>query len=126
MSHSTGLSTRTKIAFLADEATITGFKLTGINGSEWTSQSVHGVFNYFHVVSEKTEDEEILSKFSLFLERKEIALIFLCRRAAETLKEVLQERKELFPLVTEVPSKSPPSINEIKLLKRLKELSGTK
>ncbi|KAI5192743.1 V-type H+-transporting ATPase subunit F [Nematocida minor] len=127
MIHNTGLSARTKIAFLADEATINGFKLTGINGSEWTCQSVHGVFNYFHIVSNSTEETEIVSKFNIFLERKEIALIFLGRRAADVLKEEVLKRKEMFPLIMEIPSKNtPPSVNEIKLMKRLKELAGTK
>ncbi|EHY66596.1 V-type H+-transporting ATPase subunit F [Nematocida ausubeli] len=124
MTHNTGLSSRTKIAFLADEATISGFSLTGINGSEWACQSVHGVFNYFHVVSENTEPAEVISKYSIFIERKEIAIIFLGRKAADVLKEEISKRKEMFPLIMEIPSKNTaPSITEIKLMKRLKELS---
>lgn len=127
MTHSTGISARTKISFLADEATINGFKLTGINGSEWTAQSVHGLFNYFHIVSETTEEQEILSKFNILVERKEIALIFLGRKAADVLKEEISKRKEMFPLIMEMPSKNTaPSINEIKLIKRLSELAGNK
>lgn len=127
MSHSTGLSARTKIAFLADEATINGFKLTGINGSQWTAQSVHGVFNYFHIVSENTEEQEIVSKFNILVERKEIALIFLGRKATDALKEEMAKRKDMFPLIMEMPSKNTsPSINEIKLMKRLKDLAGNR
>lgn len=127
MTHNTGLSARTKIAFLADEATVSGFKLAGINGSEWTCQSVHGVFNYFHIVSDTTQETEIVSKFNILLERKEIAMIFLGRKAADVLREQLSKRIEMFPLVMEIPSKNASlSINEIKLMKRLKELAGAK
>ncbi|KAI5165829.1 V-type H+-transporting ATPase subunit F [Nematocida sp. ERTm5] len=125
MTHNTGLSSRTKIAFLADEATINGFKLTGINGSEWTCQSVHGVFNYFYVVSDTTDPAEVISKYNIFIERKEIAMIFLGRKAADALKDELPKKKEMFPLVMEIPSKNTaPSIAEIKLMKRLSDLSG--
>lgn len=127
MSFISGLSDRTKVAVLADEATVNGFKLTGINGTEWTSQSAHGMFHYFHAVVDDADLKEVESQFQRLLERKEIAIIFLGRKVAELLKEELDKRQELFPIVMEIPSKNVrPSVEEEKLMKRLKEISHLK
>ncbi|OAG29503.1 V-type H+-transporting ATPase subunit F [Nematocida displodere] len=119
-----GLSDRTKVAVLADEATVNGFRLTGINGKEW-SQSPHGVFNYLHTVTDSTEDKDILAHFKILQERKEIAMIFLNRRASDVLREEIEQRKEVFPIIMDIPSKNtPPSGQDVKLMKRLSALTG--
>ncbi|KAI5192850.1 V-type H+-transporting ATPase subunit F [Nematocida sp. AWRm77] len=127
MSLGSALSDRTKVAVLADEATVNGFKLTGVNGPEWSSQSAHGVFNYFHAVADEADSKEAESKFQVLLERKEIAIIFLGRKVADLLKDQLSARKEVFPIVMEIPSKNiKPSAEEERLMKRLKDLASNK
>ncbi|KAI5184275.1 V-type H+-transporting ATPase subunit F [Nematocida homosporus] len=121
------LSDRTKIAILADEATITGFKLTGINGSEWSTQSTYGVFNYLHPIYEDTDEDELQTKFKMLMERKEIAIVLLGRKAKEILKEEIAKKIDMFPLILEIPEKSAePSAAEIALMTRLRELTGSK
>jgi len=125
MFSNSSLSDRTKIGVFADEPAVNGFKLTGINGSDWTSQSAHGVFHYFHVVTEDSDEKDIISKFRILAERKEIAIIFLGRKASNILKEELENRQEMFPIVMEIPSKNMEvSDQEKKLMKRLKETIG--
>ncbi|KAI5180446.1 V-type H+-transporting ATPase subunit F [Nematocida sp. AWRm80] len=120
----TSISDRTKIGILGDESTINGFKLTGINGTD-TAQSAYGVVEYLYVINSTTEDTEIISKFNILAERKEIAMILINQRASEALKEELDRKTDLLPIVMEIPTKNTaPSITEVNLLKRLKELAG--
>lgn len=121
----TSLADRTKIAVLADEITVNGFKLTGINGSEWSNPSTHGEFSYLSPVYTETSSEEILSIFQILVQRKEVAILFVGGRALEVLREEIAEKKEMFPLIMELPGKGAfPSGSEEKLLQRLKELTG--
>ncbi|KAI5172775.1 V-type H+-transporting ATPase subunit F [Nematocida sp. LUAm3] len=116
---------RTKISVLADELTVNGFKLTGVNGSEWSNPSTYGEFSYLSSVYEDTPEEDILSIYHILIQRKEIAILFVGGRALEVLKEYIPEKKEMFPLIMELPTKeTSPSESEEILLKRLRELSG--
>lgn len=104
------LSDRTKIAMLADEAVVSGFELAGVNGQEETNPSTRGSFRYLQAISPETPAEDIVSYFRLFMERKEIALIFLSKRAAEVLIEERSRTKSIYPIVMMIPpSVRPPS-----------------
>lgn len=118
---------RTKVAILAEDTIITGFKLTGINGPEWTSQSAYGEFNYFYPVSDSSDEKDVCETFRILVERKEVSMIFLGRKAACILRQEIERKKNVFPLILEIPEKDGgPSKEEMEVMKRLKEIVGTK
>lgn len=98
------LSDRTRIAMLADEAIVSGFELAGVNGQEEINPSTRGSFRYLQAISLETPAEDIVSYFRLFMERKEIALIFLSMRAAEILTEERSRTTNIYPIVMVIPA----------------------
>lgn len=100
------LNDRTRIAVIGDEDTITGFKLTGINGAgDAVYKSPMGKVNYMHAVRGSTTDMEIAEVFRAMLGRKEVAMILITQTIADRIREEINKKREAIPVVLEMPGK---------------------
>ncbi|KAJ2661412.1 H(+)-transporting V1 sector ATPase subunit F [Coemansia sp. RSA 1200] len=110
---------RTLIAAIGDEDTITGLLLAGIGDVD-----AHQRANFL-VVDAKTTQEQIEEAFTSFSRRKDIAIILINQHIAEDIRGVLDEYKAAFPTVLEIPSKDHP-YDPLKdsVLKRVQLLFG--
>ncbi|KAL6122512.1 vma7 [Nucleospora cyclopteri] len=82
------------ITVIADEDTITGFKIGGIvdNGN-----------NFLSVTSE-TETEEIINFFVKKTKEKHIGIIFISDFIAKKLNKEITEHKEILPSILVIPN----------------------
>ncbi|KAI9503323.1 H(+)-transporting V1 sector ATPase subunit F [Coemansia spiralis] len=111
--------TRTLIAAIGDEDTITGLLLAGIGDID-----THQRANFF-VVDSKTTQEQIEETFTSFTKRKDIAVILINQHVAEDIRGILDEYKAAFPTVLEIPSKDHPyDPSKDSVLKRVQLLFG--
>lgn len=92
------------MAVIADEATVTGFLLTGMG-----QRDMSGAANYF-MSSKETTDDELAKVFEGYTAQStKIGIIFIAQNLAERIRDKIidhQENEEtLLPIVMEIPSK---------------------
>ncbi|KAJ2160302.1 H(+)-transporting V1 sector ATPase subunit F [Coemansia sp. RSA 552] len=111
--------TRTLIAAIGDEDTVTGLLLAGI-GHVSARQGPN-----FLVVDSKTTQERIEETFTSFRQRKDIAIILITQHVADDIRGILDEYKEIFPTILEIPSKDHPyDPSKDSVLKRVQLMFG--
>jgi V-type H+-transporting ATPase subunit F len=107
--------TRTLIAIVADEDTVTGYLLTGIG-----DRNHRGETNFI-IVDESTPQKAIEEAFEKLLSRNDIALILVAQKIAD------REVRHLISAHTKMPSKDCPYApeNDSELIKAARQLYGS-
>ncbi|KAJ2747827.1 H(+)-transporting V1 sector ATPase subunit F [Coemansia sp. BCRC 34301] len=93
---------RTLIAAIGDEDTVTGLLLAGIGDIDAHQQP------NFLVVDAKASQATIEKRFTMFAQRKDIAIILINQHIANDIRGILDEYRAAFPTILEIPSKDHP------------------
>ncbi|KAJ1732002.1 H(+)-transporting V1 sector ATPase subunit F [Coemansia biformis] len=110
---------RTLIAAIGDEDTVTGLLLAGIGDVDARQRA------NFLVVDSKTTQEKIEETFLAFTKRKDIAIILINQHIAESIRGILDEYRAAFPTILEIPSKEHPyDPSKDSVLRRVQLLFG--
>lgn len=114
-------SSRTLIAIIGDEDSVTGMLLAGIG--ETIKET--GERN-FMVVTNETEENEITDAFTKFTEkRKDIAILLINQHIADRIRPLVDAYQNAFPAVLEIPSKDHPyNPEKDSVLKRVRKILG--
>ena len=102
-----GTSTRTLIACIADEDTVTGLLLAGIGHVDARTQKS----NFLLVNHINTPLETIQQTFQEFTQvRKDIAILLINQHIADEIRDDIEEQQlnRAFPVIVEIPSKEHP------------------
>ncbi|KAK4993576.1 H(+)-transporting V1 sector ATPase subunit F [Elasticomyces elasticus] len=110
------------IAVIGDEDTVTGILLAGVGHVTDPPDSQKN----FLVVDAKTENSTIEDAFNRFTkERKDIAIVLINQHVADKIRPRVDEYKEAFPSLLEIPSKDHPYDPEKdSVMKRVRKLFG--
>ena len=92
------------VAVIGDEATVTGFLLTGIG-----ERNRKGECNFL-MVTKDTTLTQIEIAFKKFLERGDIGIIMISQNIAEQIRNLVAEHTEVLPSIMEIPSKDVPYV----------------
>ena len=90
------------VAVIGDEATVTGFLLTGIG-----ERNRKGEANFLTVTKDTTLSQ-IETFFKKLLDREDIGVIMISQNIAEQIRNLIAEHQEVIPTVMEIPSKDVP------------------
>lgn len=123
MSSANAMSTRTLLAAIADEDSITGLLLAGVgqvSGDDGKDT------NFLTVTPGKTTVEEIEQAFDKFTdERKDIAILLINQHIADLIRFKVDNFTKAFPAILEIPSKDHPYDPEKdSILKKVRRLFG--
>ncbi|KAI5150707.1 V-type H+-transporting ATPase subunit F [Enteropsectra breve] len=86
-----------KIAVIGDEETVVGYELAGVVRS--------GEGTNIHIVKRNESSERLAEIFDSLVERKDIAIIFICEFASQIIEKKVQGYKKILPSLLVVPSK---------------------
>lgn len=92
------------VAVIGDEATVTGFLLTGIG-----ERNRKGEANFL-MVTKDTTLTQIEIAFKKFLDRDDIGIIMISQNIAEQIRNLIAEHNEVIPTIMEIPSKDVPYV----------------
>lgn len=87
------------VAVIGDEATVTGFLLTGIG-----ERNRKGEANFLTVTKDTTLSQ-IEVFFKKLLDRDDIGIIMISQNIAEQIRNLIAEHEEVIPTIMEIPSK---------------------
>lgn len=87
------------VAIMGDEATVTGFLLTGIG-----ERNRKGEANFL-IVTKDTSLSQIEVFFKKMLEREDIGIIMISQNIAEQIRNLIAEHDKVIPTIMEIPSK---------------------
>lgn len=87
------------VAVIGDEATVTGFLLTGIG-----ERNRKGDANFLTVTKDTTLSQ-IEVFFKKLLDRDDIGVIMISQNIAEMVRNLITEHEEVIPTIMEIPSK---------------------
>jgi V-type H+-transporting ATPase subunit F len=90
------------VGVIGDEATVTGFLLTGIG-----ERNKNGDANFF-IVTKDTPLSEIDTAFMKMLKNPEMGIIMISQNVAEMIRNRIVEHLEVIPTIMEIPSKDVP------------------
>ena len=90
------------VAVIGDEATVTGFLLTGMG-----ERNKKGEAN-FMIVNKDTSLSQIEVGFSKMLAREDIGIIMISQNIAEQIRNLIAEHDQVIPTIMEIPSKDVP------------------
>jgi len=90
------------VGVIGDEATVTGFLLTGIG-----ERNKNGDANFF-IVAKDTPLSEIDTAFMKMLKNPEMGIIMVSQNVAEMIRNRIVEHLEVIPTIMEIPSKDVP------------------
>jgi V-type H+-transporting ATPase subunit F len=90
------------VAVIGDEATVTGFLLTGMG-----ERNKKGEAN-FMIVNKDTSMSQIEAGFSKMLAREDIGIIMISQNIAEQIRNLIAEHDQVIPTIMEIPSKDVP------------------
>ena len=90
------------VGVIGDEATVTGFLLTGIG-----ERNKKGDAN-FMIVTKETTLSQIEAGFSKMLARDDIGIIMISQTIAEQIRNLIAEHDAVLPTIMEIPSKDTP------------------
>ncbi|KAJ3229179.1 H(+)-transporting V1 sector ATPase subunit F [Chytriomyces hyalinus] len=110
---------RSLIAVIGDEDTVTGLLLAGV-GHVDSKQKPN-----FIVVDAKTTLSTLEDAFIEFTKRKDIGIILINQHVADDIRSLVDEYRQAFPTVLEIPSKDHPyDPAKDSVLKRVQKLFG--
>lgn len=87
------------VAVIGDEATVTGFLLTGIGERNRKGDS------NFLTVTKDTTLSQIEIFFKKLLDRDDIGIVMISQNIAEQIRNLITEHEEVIPTIMEIPSK---------------------
>lgn len=87
---------------MGDEATVTGFLLTGIG-----ERNKAGEANFF-IVTKDTPLNEIDTAFMKMLKNPEMGIIMVSQNVAEMIRNRIVDHLDVIPTIMEIPSKDTP------------------
>ena len=90
------------VGVIGDEATVTGFLLTGIG-----ERNKKGEANFL-IVTKDTTLPQIEVAFQKMLARDDIGIIMISQNIAEQIRNLINEHNEVIPTIMEIPSKDVP------------------
>jgi V-type H+-transporting ATPase subunit F len=90
------------VGVIGDEATVTGFLLTGIG-----ERKKNGDANFL-IVTKDTTLSQIETAFTKMLQREDMGIIMISQNIAEMIRNLIAEHTEVIPSVMEIPSKDVP------------------
>lgn len=90
------------IGVIGDEATVTGFLLTGIG-----ERNKAGEANFL-IVTKDTTLSQIETAFTKMLANPEMGIIMISQNIAEAIRNKIAEHEEVLPTIMEIPSKDVP------------------
>lgn len=90
------------VGVIGDEATVTGFLLTGIG-----ERNKKGEAN-FMIVTKETPHSQIEAGFTKMLQRDDVGIIMISQSIAETIRNLIAEHDQVIPTIMEIPSKDVP------------------
>ena len=90
------------VAVIGDEATVTGFLLTGIG-----ERNKKGDANFL-LVTKDTTLTQIETAFNKLLARDDIGIIMISQNIAEQIRNLIAEHTAVIPTIMEIPSKDVP------------------
>lgn len=97
----TNMGQRTFIAIIADDDTLNGFALTGI-------QLVKDVPSFVSINNDTTK-EELERHINVLASRKDIAIVFIADFAYPKIREWIKSYKNVMPCFLEIPSRLGPA-----------------
>ncbi|AET41117.1 H(+)-transporting V1 sector ATPase subunit F Ecym_7275 [Eremothecium cymbalariae DBVPG len=113
---------RTLIAVIADEDSITGLLLAGV-GQVTPSTQEKNFFVYKEGITTREQVSEAFEKFCRV--RNDIAILLINQHIAEEIRVQIDNFREAFPAILEIPSKDHPYDPEKdSVLRRVKRLFG--
>ena len=109
------------VGVIGDEATVTGFLLTGIG-----ERSKNGEANFL-IVTKDTTLSQIEGAFTKMLANPEMGIIMISQNIAELIRNKIAEHEEVLPTIMEIPSKDVPydPTKDTVLCKAARMLYGT-
>ncbi len=87
------------VAVIGDEATVTGFLLTGIG-----ERNKKGEANFL-TVTKDTSLSQIEVFFKKLLDRDDVGIIMISQNIAEQIRNLIAEHEDVIPTIMEIPSK---------------------
>ena len=90
------------VGVIGDEATVTGFLLTGIG-----ERSKNGDANFL-IVTKDTAQSQIEATFQKMVSNPEMGIIMISQNIAESIRNKIAEHEEMLPTIMEIPSKDVP------------------
>lgn len=90
------------IGVIGDEATVTGFLLTGIG-----ERNKAGEANFL-IVTKDTTLSQIETAFTKMVSNPEMGIIMISQNIAESIRNKIAEHEEVLPTIMEIPSKDVP------------------
>lgn len=90
------------LAIIGDEATITGFLLTGMG-----ERNKKGEANFLIVTKDITLSQ-IETAFNNYIARDDIGILLISQNIAEQIRHLIADYSGLFPTILEIPSKDNP------------------
>ena len=90
------------IGIIGDEATVTGFLLTGIGMRNKSGES------NFLIVTKDTAQSQIETAFQKMLSNPQMGIIMISQNIAESIRNKITEHEEVLPTIMEIPSKDVP------------------
>jgi len=87
------------VAVIGDEATVTGFLLTGMGERNRKGES------NFLIVDKDTTLSQIEVTFKRLLERDDIGIIMISQHIAEMIRNLIADYDQVIPTIMEIPSK---------------------
>jgi V-type H+-transporting ATPase subunit F len=90
------------VGVIGDEATVTGFLLTGIG-----ERNKNGEANFL-IVTKDTPLSEIDTAFMKMLKNPEMGILMISQNVAEMIRNRIVEHLEVLPTIMEIPSKDVP------------------
>ncbi|ELP91253.1 vacuolar ATP synthase subunit F, putative [Entamoeba invadens IP1] len=108
-----------QIAIIGDEDSVTGFLLAGIGSVDRLKHS-----NFF-IVDNKTQHDKLVSTFTDFVNRTDIAIVLITQSIADTIRDILDGYDRYLPVIMEIPSKDHQyDPNTDSVMMRLKRMTG--
>jgi V-type H+-transporting ATPase subunit F len=90
------------VGVIGDEATVTGFLLTGIG-----ERNKNGEANFL-IVTKDTAHSQIETAFQKMVSNPEMGIIMISQNIAESIRNKIAEHEEVLPTIMEIPSKDVP------------------
>ncbi|KAM0679238.1 hypothetical protein BDAP_000105 [Binucleata daphniae] len=89
---------RDRVGIIGEEDTITGFKICGLEQGKTKKN--------FIAVNDQTPEEELSKHFFELTKRDDISIIFINDFAADKIRSIMNQPRDLIPSILEIPSKN--------------------
>uniref|UniRef100_A0A8D9BUC7 V-type proton ATPase subunit F n=1 Tax=Cacopsylla melanoneura TaxID=428564 RepID=A0A8D9BUC7_9HEMI len=91
------------IGLIGDEASVVGFLLGGIGQKTVSLPPALDQINVF-IVDNETPTEDIEREFRQLIRRPDIGIVLITRLIADRIRNTLAARRDVYPIVLEIPA----------------------